>query len=293
MALVLKDRVQETTAVTGTGPAVLLGAVTGYQTFANSTPNASVVYYTIADQTGPQWEVGYGVYDSGTNAIIRDAANVYSSSNASAIVDFTSGTKNIFVSYPAEQAVYQEVDGSLKLIGGIIEVSLDGTESGNALPNVAFQAFSTIDSYMQTNMQNLGSGNSASADYVVTANDGTDTDNYLDMGMGSSGYNYPEYSGTGPHDGYLMNTGRNLVLLSGKYGANVVASNASSTDIVFVAGDLLVGGERARIKGGSGNIILSNTPNPSDSGEKLQVAGNVAIAGNTTVTGAVLIVTSK
>ena len=68
---------------------------------------------------------------------------------------FTAGTNGlqIFITQPAEQAVYQEVDGSMKLIGGIIEVSLDGTESGTPLPNVAFQAFSTINSYMQSNMQ--------------------------------------------------------------------------------------------------------------------------------------------
>lgn len=284
MALVLKDRVQEQTAVTGDSPAVLLGEIAGYQSFANSTPNASVVYYTIAG--GTEWEVGYGTYYTNNNSVVRVTSQVYASSNAGAIVNFSAGTKNIFVTMPAEQAVYQETDGSLKLIGGIIEVSLDGTESGNALPNVAFQAFSTIDSYMQSNMQNLDSGASASADYVITADEpyGTDTNNYIDLGMASSGYNYPEFGGIGALNGYIQATGSALVIQAGKYGANVAAANASATDIVFQAGDLLAGGERARIKGSTGNIILANTANPTDTGSKLQVTGNVSITGNVAVT---------
>jgi hypothetical protein len=98
MALVLKDRVKETTSVIGTGTATLLGAVTGYQSFA-AIGNDNTTYYTIADQTGPNWEVGIGTYTASGTTLSRDT--VLSSSNSGSLVTFTSGTKDVFVTFPA------------------------------------------------------------------------------------------------------------------------------------------------------------------------------------------------
>ena len=104
MALVLADRVKETTTSTGTTAITLAGAATGYQTFLLAVGNANTTYYTIADQTGANWEVGIGTYTSAGNTLSRDT--VLASSNAGALVTFTSGTKDVFVTYPAERAVY-------------------------------------------------------------------------------------------------------------------------------------------------------------------------------------------
>lgn len=103
MALVLKDRVQETTSSPGTGAAVLLGAVTGYQTFGATMSNGDTTYYTIADQSGSRWEVGIGTYISSGNEIAR--TTILASSNAGSTVNFNSGTQVIFLTYPAEIAV--------------------------------------------------------------------------------------------------------------------------------------------------------------------------------------------
>lgn len=103
MALVLKDRVQETTSSPGTGAAVLLGAVTGYQTFGATMSNGDTTYYTIADQSGSRWEVGIGTYISSGDEIAR--TTILASSNAGSTVDFNSGTQVIFLTYPAEIAV--------------------------------------------------------------------------------------------------------------------------------------------------------------------------------------------
>ena len=286
MALVLKDRVKETTVVTGTGSATLLGAVLGFQSFNTAVPTGSIVYYCIAGQGTSEWEVGYGTFTAPAT-LSRDS--IYSSSAAGAAVSFSAGTKDVFITYPAEQAVFQETNGDLRIIDGVIEVSLDGTDAGaNALPNVSFQAFSTIDSYMQANQQNFSTGNSASADYVVTADNGTDSDNFMDVGMASSGYNYPDYSATKANDGYIINTGKNLVLVSGKFGGN--SSNLSNTtDIVFVAGSLQDTEERMRIKSSTGNVILSSSANPTDNGQKLQVVGTADISNNVTIGGTVVI----
>ena len=99
MALVLADRVKETSTSTGTGTIVLAGAVTGFQSFA-VIGNANLTYYTIADQTGANWEVGIGTYYSGNVSLAR--TTVLSSSNAGAVANFTAGTKDVFVTQPSE-----------------------------------------------------------------------------------------------------------------------------------------------------------------------------------------------
>jgi hypothetical protein len=99
MALVLKDRVKSNTTTTGTGTIVLGGAALGYQSFA-AIGNANTTYYTIADSTAGDWEVGIGTYYSGNTSLVRNT--VLSSSNSSALVNFAAGTKDVFVTQPAE-----------------------------------------------------------------------------------------------------------------------------------------------------------------------------------------------
>lgn len=103
MALVVYDRVQETTTTTGTGSVTLAGAVTGYQTFA-AVGNGNTTYYCIADQGGANWEVGIGTYSTSGPTLAR--TTVLSSSNAGSLVTFAAGTKTVFVTYPSEVAVY-------------------------------------------------------------------------------------------------------------------------------------------------------------------------------------------
>lgn len=103
MALVVFDRVKETSNTAGTGTIVLAGAVSGYQSFA-VVGNTNTTYYTIADQTGSNWEVGIGTYYTGNVSLSRDT--VLASSNSNAAVTFGSNTKDVFVTYPAEKAVY-------------------------------------------------------------------------------------------------------------------------------------------------------------------------------------------
>ena len=99
MAFVLADRVKETTTTAGTGTVTLLGASTGYQSFA-AIGNANTTYYTIAGQTGSEWEVGIGTYTSSGTTLAR--TTVIASSNSGSLVSFSAGTKDVFVTYPAE-----------------------------------------------------------------------------------------------------------------------------------------------------------------------------------------------
>ena len=98
MALVLADRVQETTTTTGTGTVTLAGAVAGFQSFS-VVGNGNTTYYTIVDSNTGDWEVGLGTYTSSGTTLSR--TTVLSSSNSGSLVNFAAGTKTVFVTYPA------------------------------------------------------------------------------------------------------------------------------------------------------------------------------------------------
>ena len=66
MALVVKDRVQETSTTSGTGTLTLAGAVAGFQTFSSSIGNGNTTFYTIYDNVAQDWEVGVGTVGAGT-----------------------------------------------------------------------------------------------------------------------------------------------------------------------------------------------------------------------------------
>lgn len=100
MALVLADRVQETTTTTGTGTVTLAGAATGFQSFA-AVGDGNSTYYTIAG--GSEWEVGIGTYTASGTTLSR--TTVISSSNSGSLVNFSAGTKNVFVTYPAARSI--------------------------------------------------------------------------------------------------------------------------------------------------------------------------------------------
>jgi hypothetical protein len=104
MALVVKDRVQETSTTTGTGTITLAGAVSGFQSFS-AIGNGNTTYYAIVG--GTEWEVGLGTYTSSGTTLSRDT--VLSSSTGSK-VSFSAGTKNVFVTYPASDSVYQDAN---------------------------------------------------------------------------------------------------------------------------------------------------------------------------------------
>lgn len=98
MALVVKDRVRETTTTTGTGTVTLAGAVTGFQSFS-AIGNGNTTFYTIAGQGTSEWEVGIGTYTSSGTTLSRDT--VLASSNSGSKTNFSAGTKDVFVTYPA------------------------------------------------------------------------------------------------------------------------------------------------------------------------------------------------
>ena len=110
MAFVIADRVKETTTTAGTGTVTLLGASTGFQSFA-VIGNANTTYYTIASQAGNEWEVGIGTYATSGTTLARTTVLSNSSATQPSALNFSAGTKDVFVTYPAEFATFANGNG--------------------------------------------------------------------------------------------------------------------------------------------------------------------------------------
>ena len=101
MALVLADRVKETTTTTGTSDFALGGAVSGFATFSSAIGNGNTTYYAIVG--GTEWEVGIGTVAAGTLA-----RTTFIASSTGSAVSFSAGNKNVFCTYPADRAVVED-----------------------------------------------------------------------------------------------------------------------------------------------------------------------------------------
>jgi len=106
MALVINDRVKETSTTTGTGTFTLDGAATGFETFSSAIGNSNTTYYAISLQGGSEFEVGLGTVAAGTLA----RTTIISSSNSDNAVNFSAGTKDVFCTLPASKAVYLDAN---------------------------------------------------------------------------------------------------------------------------------------------------------------------------------------
>ena len=122
MALVINDRVKETSTTTGTGTFDLAGAATGFETFVAGIATGNTTYYTIFNQGTTEWEVGLGtVTDATPDTLSR--TSIYSSSNGDAAVNFTSGTKDVFCTMPASKTVYYDSSASTTPITGPLVIT--------------------------------------------------------------------------------------------------------------------------------------------------------------------------
>ena len=121
MALVINDRVKETTTTTGTGAVSLGGAVTGFETFAAGVGNSNTTYYCIAHQDQAEFEVGLGTLDSDSSDLTR--TTVISSSNSDSAVDFSAGTKDVFCTLPASKLIFEDGSNNVAFAGAVTGIT--------------------------------------------------------------------------------------------------------------------------------------------------------------------------
>jgi hypothetical protein len=159
---------------------------------------------------------------------------------------------------------------SLTVTGNIIlGTPLTFTPSGAAL-----QYGATANAYTQLVMQNKSPLTNASTDFVATADNGTDSSYFVDLGIASSSYYYPGYDAILPNDSYLIANGGNLLLNAGSTGKAIkfVTGGSNNSNIVGQINDTAVTFNQTTISTSTGTGAL-------------QIAGGAGIAGNLNVGG--------
>jgi hypothetical protein len=132
MALVINDRVKETSTTTGTGTIDLAGAETGYEGFVAGVGNGNTTYYAIELNSANEWEVGIGtVTDAAPDTLSRDT--IISSSNGDAAVNFSAGTKNVFCTLPAKKTISPVMDATTFVVTHSSTISEDQTLDSGVL----------------------------------------------------------------------------------------------------------------------------------------------------------------
>ena len=138
MALVVKDRVKEQTSTTGTSTLTLGGTTTGFQTFS-VIGDGSTTYYAIVHQSLDEWEVGLGTYTASGTTLSRDT--ILDSSNSGSAVNFSAGTKDVFITYSADKAIYRDASGNVS-----VTFATSATNATNAV-SATFATSATNASY--------------------------------------------------------------------------------------------------------------------------------------------------
>jgi len=139
MALVLNDRVKETTTSTGTGTINLAGAETGFETFVAGVGNSNTCYYCIAHQSANEFEVGLGtVTDATPDTLAR--TTIISSSNSDSAVNFSAGTKDVFCTLPASKTVFEDASDNIALGAAPTVSNASGDLTLDVVGDITFDA---------------------------------------------------------------------------------------------------------------------------------------------------------
>ena len=250
MALILADRVRETSTTTGTGALSLAGAVVGYQTFSSAIGNTNTCYYAISNPGVAEWEVGIGTYATSGNTLTR--TTILKSSNSNAAVNFSAGTKDVFVTYPAGKSVYLDASGNASALGtpasgtvtnltGTASININGTV-GATTPSTG--AFTT-----------LSATTAPSAGLNKVASFGQSTDN-RGVWVGTDATGNALVQAYRPSDG---NTATGFQLALGY--ANAAVATVTSTGLA-VTGTLTSTGN-ASFSTSTGGILTIGTASPS------------------------------
>jgi hypothetical protein len=176
MALVLKDRVKVTSTTTGTGTFTLGSAVLGFQDFS-VIGDGNTTYYTIVGVGTAEWEVGIGTYTASGTTLSRDT--ILESSNAGSAVNFSAGSKDVFVTYPSERSVYADGTTLVAQNSAVLPITSGGTgetSAANAINALLPSQTGNSGEYLTTN------GTVASWAALPAINDGT-----LTMGVSGTG----------------------------------------------------------------------------------------------------------
>jgi len=222
MALVLADRVQETTSTAGTGAITLAGAVSGFQSFA-VVGNGNTCYYTILN--GSAWEVGIGTYSSVGPSLARTTVLSNSSGNTSPIT--LSGASSVFLTYPAERSVNLDASGNVSPLGTISSGVWQGSTVGVAYGGTGVTASSGANSVvLRDTNQNINFNNYVAGFTATTASAGTtvltvsSTRNQILVGSTTHTFQMPNAT--------TLQLGQSFLFVNNSSGVLTITNNASA-----------------------------------------------------------------
>ena len=170
MALVVNDRVKETTTTTGTGTVTLGGAVSGFDTFLAGIGNSNTTYYCI--QLAAEFEVGLGTLAGDSSTLAR--TTVISSSNSDNAVNFSAGAKNVFCTLPASKATVLDASGNLALAGAIDVDGITNLDVVDIDGAVDMASTLQVDGVLTTTSTQVATGGITSGSNIVSDTDSTD-----------------------------------------------------------------------------------------------------------------------
>jgi hypothetical protein len=268
MALVVKDRVKQTSTTTGTGTLTLSGTVDGFQTFAAALSDGDTTYYSLLEPSTNQWEVGLGTWTEGSSLLAR--TTILASSNAGSAINLTAQSE-VFITQPAGKASFFNAAGDLELTTADINGgTIDGTVIGGSTPAAISGTTITGTSFVSSGDMTFGDNDKA----IFGA--GSDLQIYHD---GSN--SYINDAGTGSlliqANGALdLNkyTGENMARFFADGAAQLYFDNALK--LATTATGIDVNGNVS-----AGTITASLTGNASTA-SALQTARNIAVTGAVT-----------
>ena len=237
MAFVIADRVRETTTTTGTGAVTLAGAYISFQSFSTAIGNGNNTYYTIASASSGEWEVGIGTYTSSTNSLSRDT--ILASSNSGSAVNFSAGSKDVFVTQPAERSLLVQSAGT-GLFAGVAAFTANGVPYANSTTTLTSGSALTFDGTNFATTGKVGAGTSsptaklqatsAGSANLILENTTATTGKMWQLNSSSGGVlNFGVYG----VDDYMFLTSTGLGIGTSSPATQFVVSNAGAQGIEF------------------------------------------------------------
>ena len=256
MALVLNDRVKETTITTGTGTLNLAGAATNFETFVAGIGDGNTVYYAIVHQDQAEFEVGLGtVTDATPDTLSR--TTILSSSNSDGLVSFSAGTKDVFCTLPASKTVFEDASSNVTLPGTVTAV---GT---SVFTNLDISGDVDVDGTLEADAMTL---------------DGTAITTTATLSTGISNNNVPKFTSGVVDDDFLRVNG---TAIEGRSASEVLsdigASAAAGSSSIVTTGAL----DSGSITSGFGTIDTGSSTITTTGA----ITGGSLVADNITIDG--------